>query len=280
MTSPTRLSVVQSIYDARASKYDSEEGFHPTQAADYLRWMNLTPGLKILDLACGTGAITIPAARAIGPSGKVVGVDISGDSLAIARLKAERENLNIEFICHDIAALHEIKELEGDFDLITCGSAFVLLQDYLAVMKGWAGLLKSEGRVIFDVPARGSMIVGYVLNIVGNKLEIPLPFNQTALRSLEAVKQLLAEAGFEPSGCFTTKSYGDTELVAENADEMFEGIISRKGWFGGVYASFNDPTTVKEVAKEMFYVEMKKLADEDGKIKEQLRFNMAVGRKV
>jgi ubiquinone/menaquinone biosynthesis C-methylase UbiE len=279
MTSPTQLSIVQSIYDARASKYDSAEDFHPTQAADYLRWMNITPGLKILDLACGTGAITIPAARGVGPSGKVVGVDISGDSLTIARLKAERENLNIKFIRHDIAALHEVKELEGDFDLITCASAFVLLQDSVAVMKGWARLLKSEGRVIFDVPASGSMIVGYVLNIVGNKLKIPLPFNQTTFRSLEAVKQLLAEAGFDASGCFTTKSYGDTVLVVENADEMFEGIISRKEWFGGAYASFNDPT-VKEVAKEMFSVEMKKLADEDGKIKEQLRFNMAVGIKV
>jgi ubiquinone/menaquinone biosynthesis C-methylase UbiE len=271
--------MVQSIYDARASKYDSEEGFHSTQAADYLRWMNLTPGLKILDLACGTGAITIPAARDIGLSGKAVGVDISGDSLAIAKLKAERENLNIKSIRHDIAALHEIKELEGDFDLITCASAFVLLQDSGAVVKGWARLLKSEGRVIFDVPAWGSMIVGYVLNIVGNKLKIPLPFDQTILRSLEAVKELLAEAGFEASGCFTTKSYGDTVLIAENADEMFEGIISRKEWFGGAYAGFND-TTVKEIAKEMFSVEMKKLADEDGKIKEQLTFNMAVGRKI
>jgi hypothetical protein len=68
-------------------------------------------------------------------------------------------------------------------------------------------------------------------------------------------------------------------LIVENADEMFEGIISRKEWFGGAYAGFND-TTVKEIAKEMFSVEMKKLADEDGKIKEQLTFNMAVGRKI
>ena len=270
--------MVQSIYDARASKYDSEGGFHPAQAAEYLKLMNITPGLKILDLACGTGAITIPAARGIGPSGKAIGVDISGDSLVIARLKAEEENLNIKFIRHDIAALHEVKELEGDYDLITCASAFVLLQNPVAVIKGWARLLKSEGKIIFDVPASGSMIVGYVLNIVGNKLKIPLPFNQTTLRSLDAVKQLVAEAGLEASECFTTQSYGDTVLVAENADEMFEGIVSRKEWFGGVYTGFNNPA-LKEVAKEMFSLEMKKLADEDGRIKEQLTFNMAVGKK-
>lgn len=278
MTSPTRLSMVQSIYDARAPKYDSEEGFHLTQAADYLGWMNITPGLKILDLACGTGAIIIPAAKKIGPSGKAVGVDISGESLAIARVKAERDNLDVKFIHHDIAALDEIKELEGYFDLIICASSFILLQEPVAVLKGWARLLKSDGRVIFDVPASGSMIVGYVLNIVGNKLKIPLPFDQTTFRPLEAVKQLLVQTGFEASGCFTTASYGDTLLMAKNADEMFEGIISRKEWFGGAYAGFSDPT-VKEKAKEIFSLEMKKLAEEDGTIKEQLRFNMAIGKK-
>lgn len=63
MAFSTRLSMIQSIYDGRAPKYDSEEGFHPALAADYLRWMNLRPGLRILNLARGTGATTIPAAR-------------------------------------------------------------------------------------------------------------------------------------------------------------------------------------------------------------------------
>ncbi|KFX91473.1 hypothetical protein O988_07742 [Pseudogymnoascus sp. VKM F-3808] len=278
MASPTRLSMIQSIYDARAPRYDSEEGFHPAQAADYIKWMNLTPGLRILDLACGTGAITIPAARAIGLSGTAVGVDISGNSLAIARSKAEEENLNVKFIRHDIAALHEVKEIEGDFDLITCASAFILLQNPGAAVKSWAKLLKEGGRIIFDVPTWDSMIVSYVLSRVGNELNIPLLYDQTALFSMESVKKIVDDAGLDSSGCFMTKSYEDTVLIAENADEMFEGVITRKDWFEGVYAGFND-TAVKDIAKEMFCVEMKKLADKEGKIKQQLRLNMAVGQK-
>lgn len=50
-----------------------------------------------------------------------------------------------------------------------------------------------------------------------------------------------------------TNSYRDTVLIAKFADEMFEGVISRKDWFRGVYTSFNDAAT-KDIAKEKFSV--------------------------
>jgi ubiquinone/menaquinone biosynthesis C-methylase UbiE len=66
----TRLQTIRSIYDRRAPTYDSETDFHPAQAQDYLRWFStsLTPGSKILDLACGTGGLTIPFAQTSGPT--------------------------------------------------------------------------------------------------------------------------------------------------------------------------------------------------------------------
>ena len=89
MTSSTRLSTMKAIYDNRAPAYDNEGGFHPAQAADYIKWMGLKPGERVLDLACGTGSIAIPAAKIVGPSGKVIGVDISGNSLCIARSRQQ-----------------------------------------------------------------------------------------------------------------------------------------------------------------------------------------------
>jgi ubiquinone/menaquinone biosynthesis C-methylase UbiE len=156
MTSSTRLSTIASIYNRRAPNYDNEGGFHPAQAADFIKWMDIRPGYRVLDLACGTGAITIPAARIVGPSGKVYGIDISGDSLSIARSKAEREGLDstsLEFLEHDIAALDELGELEeGSFDVISCASAFVLFEDPENVVGGWKKMLKTGGKMIFDVP--------------------------------------------------------------------------------------------------------------------------------
>src|SRR5437764_6628587 len=45
----------------------------------------LRPGLSILDIGCGTGAITSGIAKAVGPQGFVVGVDRDGVLLNIAR---------------------------------------------------------------------------------------------------------------------------------------------------------------------------------------------------
>lgn len=123
--------------------------------------MSLRPGQHVLDLACGTGAITIPAAQIVGPSGKVFGIDISGDSLSIAKSKAEDEGINgtVTFLKHDIAALQEIEELEkASFDVISCASAFVLLEDFEGVVKGWKKLLKRGGKMIFDVPTWNRLV--------------------------------------------------------------------------------------------------------------------------
>ena len=280
MTSTTRLSTIEAIYNKRASSYDSEGGFHPVQAADYIKWMNLEPGQHVLDLACGTGAIAIPASKIVGPSGKVVGIDISGDSLAIAKSKAEKEGAGVTFIQHDVADLGGIDALQGgSFDVISCGSAFVLFEDHANTIKGWTKLLKVGGKMIFDVPTSTTMVGGWVLNVVGHTLNMPVAFDRTKLDSVEKVNALLLEAGLNDSETFVSKSYNEKELDVKDAGQLFESIVGRQDWFEDVYAGFKDPTR-KEPAKEMFCEEMRNLADGDGKIKEELRFIMVVGRKV
>jgi len=139
-----RLETIRTLYDARAPTYDTEVGFHPHQGADYLKWMPLSPGKNALDLACETGAITIPSSKEVAPSGTVFGVDISPASPSIARDKATNHSLeNATFVDHDIGALHDVEKIEeGMFDVITCASAFVLLADPGSAVKSWAKLLK------------------------------------------------------------------------------------------------------------------------------------------
>jgi ubiquinone/menaquinone biosynthesis C-methylase UbiE len=280
MTSTQRLSTIASIYDKRAPTYDSEGGFHVRQAQDFIEWMSLSPGLKVLDLACGTGPITIPAAKIVGPTGKTVGVDISGESISIAKSKAEEENVNVQFIHHDIAALPEIPEIkEGEFDVITCASAFVLLEDPGSVVKGWSRFLKVGGRLIFDMPTYNAMIGGWVMNIVGQKMGIRMAYNRNDLDALEKVKPLLVEAGLDASETFVTESYDGSNIDPKNAGEMFEGIVGKKEWYDDVYAAVQEPGK-KEEAKELFIREVEKLADESGIVREDRRFTMAIGKRV
>src|SRR5215213_2915069 len=63
-------------------------------AEEFIERLNLKPGMKVLDVACGTGNLALPAAR----TGTIVtGVDIAPNLLDQARENARREGLTIQF---------------------------------------------------------------------------------------------------------------------------------------------------------------------------------------
>ena len=75
----------------------------------------LTAGHTTLDLCCGAGASSIPAARVVGPEGRVLGIDVAEPLLKIARARAAREGL--------VVAENPIRA--GHHGLPTCGKASV-----------------------------------------------------------------------------------------------------------------------------------------------------------
>jgi ubiquinone/menaquinone biosynthesis C-methylase UbiE len=281
MSRANRLESLQSVYDNRAPTYDKAVGFHASQAADYLKWMSLKPGNNVLDLACGTGAITVPAKNAVGPSGTIVGVDISGVSLSIARAKAEKLGLDMKFLQHDISSLNSVEGVaEGFFDVITSASALVLLEDPDSAVRQWAKLLKKGGRVIFDVPTGDSMIQGLVLDRVAQKMGVPVVYNRTRFFSAVSVEQLLTDAGLDAGESFMTGNYGKVgELDAEKAREIFDEMVAENKWFEGWYKELSRESG-RGASREIFRREMREIAGEDGKINEYMRFHMAVGKKV
>ena len=79
------------IYDARSAGYDTEHNsLHLRQTQYYLTYLQPfpQPHASLLDLACGTGLLTLPAASKIGPHGHAVGIDISPGMLPLARQKS------------------------------------------------------------------------------------------------------------------------------------------------------------------------------------------------
>ena len=65
--------------------------------------VGLESGASCLDLGCGGGDVSFDLARLVGPSGKVLGVDMDKEELAIAELEAKVQNLdNVSFEISDI----------------------------------------------------------------------------------------------------------------------------------------------------------------------------------
>jgi SAM-dependent methyltransferase len=67
---------------------------YATGAEEFVRSLNLQPGMRVLDVACGTGNLALPAAR-LGAS--VTGVDIAPNLVEQARKNATREGLAAQF---------------------------------------------------------------------------------------------------------------------------------------------------------------------------------------
>ncbi len=103
---------------------------------------------EILDLACGTGNMSIRFAR---DNKQVVGVDLSEEMLDVAREKADNENLNVDFVHSDLRDLN----LSGSFDLafsVFDSLNYILtLEDLHKVFKNVYKLLNKDGILIFDL---------------------------------------------------------------------------------------------------------------------------------
>jgi len=76
--------------------------FYTDQAEDFIKRLDLKPGMKVLDVACGTGNLALPAART---GATVTGVDIAPNLVEQARENARREGLNAQFDEGDAEAL-------------------------------------------------------------------------------------------------------------------------------------------------------------------------------
>lgn len=129
--------------------------FATDMAARTLEWATDTahPRLRILDLACGTGAASMVFAAA---GHDVVGIDRSLAMLALAQDKTTRANHTIRFVADDIRAF-DVSAIGGpaSFDLATCffDSLNYLLKDgdLQRVCTGVGAALRPGGLFIFDL---------------------------------------------------------------------------------------------------------------------------------
>src|ERR1043166_9530790 len=76
--------------------------FYADQAADFINRLHLKPGMKVLDVACGTDNHALPAART---GDTVTGVDIAPNLVEQARENAKAQDLNAQFDEGDAEAL-------------------------------------------------------------------------------------------------------------------------------------------------------------------------------
>ncbi len=116
----------------------------------FFREACIGPGQRILDLGSGVGDIAMLAARLVGPSGEVVGVERDTRSIARARVRVAEAGLhNVTFTQSDVC------QLSGDkpFDAVVGRFILQFLPDPVAALRSLSQLVRPGGVIAFHEPS-------------------------------------------------------------------------------------------------------------------------------
>lgn len=104
----------------------------------------IKPGDRVLDVACGTGALTLAVAEAVAPDGSVTGLDANPQMLAVARRKAP----HIKWIEGVAEAL---PQPDGSLDAVVSQFGFMFFDDRPGALRQMMRVLRPGGRLAVAV---------------------------------------------------------------------------------------------------------------------------------
>jgi ubiquinone/menaquinone biosynthesis C-methylase UbiE len=114
-----------------------------------IEWCRLSPGMAVLDVGCGTGLETTRLAKAVAPSGMVVGIDASEKFLTEARRRGVTLALPVEYRHSDA---QQIPFPEETFDVVRAERLFPYLADPERAFSELVRVTKPGGAVALIEP--------------------------------------------------------------------------------------------------------------------------------
>lgn len=125
-------------------------------------------GMRVLDIGCGSGEVTLLAAALVGDHGSVLGVDRNNDSLGIARKTASDNQVRrVDFL---LAELDDLTDHVGQFDAIIGRRVLMYQPDAVHSIRKLLPYLKNNGLLVFQ--ESDSLSVGFS--------PVPMPLHSQA----------------------------------------------------------------------------------------------------
>jgi ubiquinone/menaquinone biosynthesis C-methylase UbiE len=225
ITDPVKMKAA-AAYNAAADHFDDEAlGLWAKYGGRTVERLALQPGASVLDVGCGTGASAIPAAKQVGPTGKVIAVDLADRLLENARRKAATLKLqNIEFRLGDMENLGYPDE---HFDAVICVFAIFFVPDVATLVGELWRMLRPNGQLAITtwgprVWEPGS--TGWRLAVEQLRPDLHAAFNPwDRIADPASLRKLFTEAGV-----------AEAEIVAEDGRQA---LRSPEDWWTMVLGS-------------------------------------------
>jgi SAM-dependent methyltransferase len=177
---PNPKQQTSETYSAAASHFD-ELPFWRHFGERTVAQAGLAPGKIVLDVCCGTGASAIPAARAVAPTGRVIGVDLAPGLLTLARAKGAP---NAEFRQADF---EQVYFRPDSFDAVVCVFGIFFFPDMPAALQKMWRFLRPGGVLAITVWGENAFAP---LDAI-----FPGPHRWDRLARPGALQQLFADSG-------------------------------------------------------------------------------------
>lgn len=234
---------------AEAERLQLQAAILAPHSAHLLRLAGIAPGMRVLDVGCGAGDVSMLLAELVGPDGSVTGVDADPAVLELARARTASAGLaNVSYLEQDLDGLR----LDQPVDALVGRLILLYLREPAAAVRALSRLVRSGGVVSFQeydmTRARAVPPVPVVTRcmdwIIG-------AFRVAGLDPGlgEQVSSVLRDAGLQVAGAAVAAPAGSAESVMPRYLEgtlrsLLPGILAR----GRVTAAEVDIDTVAERA--------------------------------
>jgi ubiquinone/menaquinone biosynthesis C-methylase UbiE len=233
-----------------------------------LRAAHLAPGLRVLDIATGTGLSAEAALAAVGPTGHVMAADLS-----LSMVEKAHERLgkapNLLVSVEDGQAL---SFADGSFDAVLCNLGLMFFPDPMQGLSEFRRVLRPGGRAVVSVNTVVERSYNHQINVIIARHAPSLAEAVTrtfALGEASRLRSLFSEAGFEDIQTDTVKH----TFVLPSFDAYY-GPFERGGASTG-QALAALPEEIRRAVREEV---RRDLGDTGGPIEAQAEYRIASGR--
>ncbi len=164
-------------------------------AEDLMKSAALRPGEHVLDVACGTGVVARLAAREVGESGKVAGLDLNACMLKVAR-SVTPPGISIDW--YETSA--EAMPLpDASFDAVLCQMGLQFFSNKLAALREMHRILKGSGRIVINVPGPTPPLFAVFADVLAKHIDPKVAAFAHVVFSLhdaDELRELVSSAGF------------------------------------------------------------------------------------